>query len=516
MPNNTAFTGYGDLVRHARSTKLISEILTKCADGKYIFRGTPQVHSQKEDGINSSLYRWAKDNDVPLNDYFNPVDIEKEIVEKAKRYFPPNTSNIEILTDLRHYGGNVTLIDFSRNLYVALFFACNGNFNKDGELIVLKTDELKTIKEIGYSKKESQMRVIEPANTQTSQRRTISQSSVFVVAPNGYIEERSCRTLEIVKIERELKQKIMEHLRIFHNISSDTIYNDLIGFIANEENDTTAGSEFYKGLAKYKEGDSRVAIDHYDKAIELNPQLAEAYNNRSLAKHALEHYEEVIEDCNKAIELNPQLAEAYNNRGFAKSALEKHEEAIEDFSKAIELNPQLAEVYNNRGFAKYAKEHNRGFANFDLLQDVIEDYNKAIELNPQYAEAYYNRGNAKSDLSKNAGGIEDYNKAIKLNPQYAKAYHNRGVAKYFLDQKAEAIEDYTRAIELDPQDVEAYYNRGSAKSSLGQKAEAIEDYTKAIELDPQDVWAYHARGNAKSDLGQTEEAEKDYDKASEL
>ena len=62
--------------------------------------------------------------------------MEKNIVEKARTLFPPSTSNIEILTDLRHYGGDVTLIDFSYNLYVALFFACNGNFDRDGELVV--------------------------------------------------------------------------------------------------------------------------------------------------------------------------------------------------------------------------------------------------------------------------------------------------------------------------------------------------------------------------------------------
>ena len=419
--------------------KLISDILRKCADGNYIFRGTNGIYSDNADGINSSLYRWAKDNDVPFSKHFSPVDMEEEIVEKAKKYFPPNTSNIEILTDLRHYGGNVTLIDFSRSLYGALFFACNGNFENDGELIVLKTNKFNTVKDIEYSKKEPQIKVIEPANTQTSQRRTISQDSIFVVAPNGYIDKNSC---SIFKIEGKLKQKIIEYLRNFHNIYTDTIYNDLIGFIANEENYTTAEIEFYKGLAKQKEGRNKEAIDHY----------------------------------NKAIELNPRFAGAYNNRGNAKSSLGQNEEAIEDYNKAIEINPRFAEAYNNRGNKK---------SYLDQEQEAIEDYNKAIEINSQFSEAYFGRGNTKSTLKKRAGAIEDYSKAIELNPEYASAYSNRGVTKSALDQHEEAIEDYNKAIELNPQHARAYLGRGIAKFALGQHEEAIEDYNKLIELDPE-------------------------------
>ena len=450
---------------------LINIIIEEYAGGNYIFRGTPKVHSKKKDGINSSLYRWAKDNDVLFSEHFSPVDIEKEIVEKAKKYFPPNTSNIEILTDLRHYGGSVTLIDFSRNLYVALFFACNGNFENDGELIVLKTDEFNTVNDIEYSKKEPQIKVIEPANTQTSQRRTISQDSIFVVAPKGYINKNSCG---IFKIEAKLKQKIIEYLRNFHNIYTDTIYNDLIGFIDNEENYTTAEVEFYKGLSKQKEGSNKEAIDHYNKAIEINPRNYVAYYNRGIAKSILGQHEKAIEDYNKSIGLNSQFAESYFCRGTIKSALGQKQEAIEDYSKAVEINPQFSEAYFSRGNIK---------SYLGQKKEAIEDYSKAIEINPQYAEAYSNRGVTKYALGQREETIEDYNKAIEINPQLAEAYNNRGNTKSYLGQKKEAIEDYNKSIELNPKHASAYSGRGIAKFALGKNKEAMEDLKKAIELD---------------------------------
>ena len=72
--------------------KLIEEILKKCADGKYIFRGTTEIYSNRKtniysdelDGISSSLYRWAIKQGVKFHSNFRPMDIEKEIVEKSE------------------------------------------------------------------------------------------------------------------------------------------------------------------------------------------------------------------------------------------------------------------------------------------------------------------------------------------------------------------------------------------------------------------------------------------------
>src|SRR4030066_404822 len=83
----------------------------------------------------------------------------------------------------------------------------------------------------------------------------------------------------------------------------------------------------------------------------------------------------------KAIDLNLQDAEAYNNRGLVKNKKGDYDGAIFEFTKAIELSPQYADAYYNRGNAKDAKGDYDG---------AILDYTKAIELNPQDAEAYYN------------------------------------------------------------------------------------------------------------------------------
>jgi len=114
-------------------------------------------------------------------------------------------------------------------------------------------------------------------------------------------------------------------------------------------------AEFYfnQGVAWNEKGDYDKAISEYTKAIEINPSLAEAYNNRGLAyAQGKGQYDKAISDCTKAIEINPSLAEAYNNRGLAYAQGKgQYDKAISDCTKAIEINPSLEEAYSNRGLA---------------------------------------------------------------------------------------------------------------------------------------------------------------------
>ena len=66
-------------------------------------------------------------------------------------------------------------------------------------------------------------------------------------------------------------------------------------------------------------------------------QTAEEYFNRAHDKLALEDFRGAIADFNKAIELNPNYAEAYSSRGLSKLSLHQKDEGCMDLSKAGEL-----------------------------------------------------------------------------------------------------------------------------------------------------------------------------------
>ena len=113
------------------------------------------------------------------------------------------------------------------------------------------------------------------------------------------------------------------------------------------------------------------AVVAYDQALLLEPELAEAYNNRGAEKSDLSRYEDAIDDYDQAIQLKPNYVEAYYNRGIAKGNLGRHEDAIDDYDQAIQLKPDLAIAYLNRGIAK---------GNLGQMNEARQNFEKARNL----------------------------------------------------------------------------------------------------------------------------------------
>ena len=259
------------------------------------------------------------------------------------------------------------------------------------------------------------------------------------------------------------------------------------------------------------------AIEAYSHAIKLDSHHADAYGNRGLAYFHEEKRDLAIEDFNKLIQLEPNSAkgyfyasEAYYDRGTVHYSEGNDDFAIGDYTKAIELQPDYADAYFDRGVTY------KGVGDYNA---AIEDFSKFIELSPAHAMAYFSRGNTYFIEGKYEKAIKDYSKTIELNSDYADAYNNRGAAYYFKGNVDRGIEDYTKAIELNPNYADAYNNRGVAYSKKGESngkqrsdvavVSAIKNYNSAIGLNPEFAQAYYNRGEAWLRLGEWEKAEAD-------
>jgi len=190
---------------------------------------------------------------------------------------------------------------------------------------------------------------------------------------------------------------------------------------------------------------------------------------------------EAIKNYNKAIQIQPDYAEAYNNRGNILKDLVKPNEAIKNYNKAIQIKPDYAEAYSNLGVS---------LQELGRLDEAIKNYQKAIQLKPDYAEAYSNFGTALQELGRSNEAIKSHNKAIQLDPNDSSAYSNLGVALKDLGQLDEAINNYNKAIKLKPDYEIAYNNLGVTLRELGRLDEAVKNYSKAIQLKPSYTEAY--------------------------
>ena len=243
---------------------IIGEIKSKSEQDDYIYRGEPEKYCK----ISSTLYReYFNDENTHIDfEGFDLRNVQKEMLNVAKKHIgePPqglfenlvvgqskkrfienpeprsiiDSNELEILTELQHYGGITNLIDFTTDYLIAIFFACAGELTEDGRVILLKKSR----------RMEDEM-IIRPQNPR---HRVIAQKSIFLYPPAGFIDVSEN---DIVYIPSYLKQPMQKYLRKSHDISSETIYNDLHGFIINQKVHYTANKEFYFGVTFQYRGD---------------------------------------------------------------------------------------------------------------------------------------------------------------------------------------------------------------------------------------------------------------------
>jgi CheY-like chemotaxis protein len=128
-------------------------------------------------------------------------------------------------------------------------------------------------------------------------------------------------------------------------------------------------------------------------------------------------YEDAIAAFDRALEIDPTHAYAWNDRGVCLKALERNEEALASVTKAVELAPSDEEILYT--CAETLKKIGILRADNKILSAAVDTYNRLLEKNPANADAWNNMGvcaqeMGRDDLSRQyferAKDLKRYNK----------------------------------------------------------------------------------------------------------
>ena len=243
----------------------------------------------------------------------------------------------------------------------------------------------------------------------------------------------------------------------------------------------------------YNKGHIKEAIEHYQKAIQLDPNYAEAQNNLGAALAAEGRFDEAIEYYHKAIQISPNFAYALNNLGMALAARGQFDDAIENYRKAIQISPNFADALDNLGAALTVKGRS---------DEALGYYRQALAIDPNLAGAHNNLGILLAKQGRTAEAIEYYQKAIELDPAHAEFYYNLGNLLATQGRPAEAIRQFKKALAVEPDYTKAHYNLADIFFAQGRWDDAIEHYQQALKQMPDSVHAHYQLGLALQCQGQ--------------
>ena len=205
---------------------------------------------------------------------------------------------------------------------------------------------------------------------------------------------------------------------------------------------TTGESLFARnnlGNAFVARGRFAEAIDQFQRALQIDPNDADATYNLGNALAQQGSFEEAAKQLQNALQINPGNAMAAYDLGNVRARQGRFDEAIGDFELALRIDPGLAKAHYNLGslLGKQGK-----------LNEAVEQYQKALQVDANYVRAYYGLGTALTTQGQLDRAIDSFQAGLRVQPDVPELHDGLARALVLQSRKEEALEHYQEALRL--------------------------------------------------------------------
>jgi serine/threonine protein kinase/Tfp pilus assembly protein PilF len=297
--------------------------------------------------------------------------------------------------------------------------------------------------------------------------------------------ERYDRELkDVFEVQDEIARSISQALRIKLTPQEEKA-------IARKQTDNPQAYDYYLRGRQYFYQFRRKSFDYarqmFARAIVIDSQYARAFAGVADCCSFIYMYWDSSEDnlneseaaSRKALELDPELAEAHAACGLAFALRKNFDKAQDEFEKAIRLDPKLYEA-----FYFYARTT---FQRGDLVK-AAELYEQAAKLNPDDYQTpsllvgvYHGLGRTAEAASTQRRALQLVEKHVANHPDDPRAmYLGAGILARF-GEREKGLEWARRALAIEPDESSILYNVACAYALLGESEEAIGCLAKVME-----------------------------------
>jgi adenylate cyclase len=237
---------------------------------------------------------------------------------------------------------------------------------------------------------------------------------------------------------------------------------------------------------QYKSKGIEFALKMFHQAIEIDPEFVRAYAGIAdccsflfmYAGNHDHHREQADLMSRKALELDPDSAEAHAARGVALSLNKNYIDAEREFEKAIRLDPMLFEAYYFYARVSFAQ---------GKLEQTVQLYEKSIDVNPQdyqasllVAQIYSDLKDEKKAKASRLRGIQAAETRLKFHPDDTRALYMGANGLAALGEYEKGLEWANQALAIDPDEPMVLYNVACIQSLAQRYDDALETLEKAV------------------------------------
>ena len=266
----------------------------------------------------------------------------------------------------------------------------------------------------------------------------------------------------------------------------------------------TANDLMNEGLNFLNKGNYNDALDKFNKALDVDPNLTEYNYYKGVTQQLLSQFDNALESFNKELSLNPNHINSLISKGTTLCILDRKEDGIAEFDKALEIEPNNIQALNNKSIA---------LQQLNKYDESIECLDKSIEADNSNYVSHLSKGNLKAAQEKYKEAIECYKNATEKNPNSAQAFYNMGVCYINLKQYDEAKNCFEDALKIIPDLYEALIGKATIEYEKKNYQEAINLFDEILKKYPCNDNILFKKGICQEELEKIEEAVKTFDEA---
>lgn len=233
-----------------------------------------------------------------------------------------------------------------------------------------------------------------------------------------------------------------------------------------------------------RDGDLDRALEEFQKAIEVNPELTTAHIGMADIYRVRGDYTRAEQRYGQAARLQPANFDAQYYHGLMLHLLDRLTDAVQAYLRAIALRPNDYKANLNLATAYYQLDENA---------QALPYARRAVELNPQDGPARVNLGAVYGSLGRHNEAVREYQQAAELMPLNAQLLTNLADSLAKLDRFEEMSNALERAVKMEPSAL-THERLGFARFKLGRFDAARMSFEDALKLDANYVPALNGHG----------------------
>jgi Flp pilus assembly protein TadD len=240
-----------------------------------------------------------------------------------------------------------------------------------------------------------------------------------------------------------------------------------------------------------------------DQAIDLDPTRETNYLDLGRILIANQRFSVALEAANKAVEVAPHSAQAYQLKGLAEINLKLLTDAARSYARVVELDPGSSEAIINLALVQSAH---------GLTGEAQATFEQAIKRFPQDPKVYHEYGRtlllpaSASEHAAEARGLRLLEKALSLNEALPEAHFLLGNTALSKGDIESALHHLQRAAELDPSSSKVHYALSRAYRRLGRNEDVLKELKifeqlkqKEDKANPNPIPGAMSRGNPQEE-----------------